>query len=148
MITLAPILILGFILLLIAFYLTPIAVLNYVKTKKFSGAFDFSTVLKKAITGKYFVAWLVVIIVTGIVIAVLSFIPILGPAIAIFIMGVFLIVFTLTHAHVPFMDIMRNKGELVIMTYTLILNLSSIFGYVIYTGIGMEKTKIKKAEGS
>jgi len=89
LITLAPILLLGVILLCIAFYLTPIAVLNYVKTKKFSGAFDFSAVLKKAITGKYFVTWLVVIIVTGIVIAILSFIPILGPAIAIFIMGVF-----------------------------------------------------------
>lgn len=89
LITLAPILILGFILLLIAFYLTPIAVLNYVKTKKFSGAFDFGLVFKKALTGKYFVAWLVVIILTGIVTAILSFIPVIGPAIAMFIMGVF-----------------------------------------------------------
>jgi len=89
LITLAPILILGFILLLIAFYLTPIAVLNYVKTKRFSGAFDFNTVLKKALTGKYFFVWLAVIIISGIVIAILSFIPFLGPAIAMFIMGVF-----------------------------------------------------------
>jgi len=89
LITLAPILLLGLILLLIAFYLTPIAVLNYVKTKKFSKAFDFGAVLKKALTGKYFVAWITVIVITAIVTVILSFIPIIGPAIAIFIMGVF-----------------------------------------------------------
>jgi len=89
LITLAPIILLALILLLLALYLTPMAVLNYVKKKRFSAAFDFNTVLKKALTGKYFFVWLAVIIISGIVIAILSFIPFLGPAIAMFIMGVF-----------------------------------------------------------
>ncbi|MDI6826558.1 MAG: DUF4013 domain-containing protein [Candidatus Aenigmarchaeota archaeon] len=86
--TLAPVILLAFILLIIAFYLTPIAVLNYIKTNEFSEAFRLSIVLKKALTGKYFVVWIVTIIITAIAVAILAFIPVLGLAIAIFVSGV------------------------------------------------------------
>lgn len=84
----APIFILGFLLALIAAFLTPIAVLNYVKNKRFSAAFELRTVTKKAFTGKYFVVWLAVLVLTAIVGFVLAFIPIVGWAITLFIMGV------------------------------------------------------------
>lgn len=85
---LAPVMILGFVLLLIAFYLTPIAVLNYLKTKKFSEAFSLSKVTKKAFTGDYLVVWIIALILTGIITAILSIIPLVGPQIAFFIAGV------------------------------------------------------------
>lgn len=84
----APIILLGFILMLIAIYLIPIAILNYIKTKRFSAAFELNSVFKKAFTGKYFVVWLAAIIITAIITIILSFIPIIGPGIAFFITGV------------------------------------------------------------
>jgi hypothetical protein len=84
----APIMIIGFILFLIAIYLAPIAVLNYLNTKKFDKAFDFGKITKKAFTGNYFVNWLIVIIITAIVTFILSIIPFVGPQIAFFITGV------------------------------------------------------------
>jgi hypothetical protein len=88
LITLAPILLLGLFLLLVAVYLSPIAVLNYLKNKKFGKAFDFNFVFSKAITGKYFTAWLVAGVIAAILRAVLFFIPWIGFAIAYFISGV------------------------------------------------------------
>jgi hypothetical protein len=87
--TLAPVMLLALILLIIAFYLTPIAVLNYIKSNKFSEAFKFSFVFKKALTGEYFVVWLVTILITAIATVILLFIPFLGRAIAFFVTGVF-----------------------------------------------------------
>jgi hypothetical protein len=86
--TLAPVMILALILLIIAFYLTPIAVLNYIKSNKFSEAFRLNLVFKKAFKGEYFVVWLVALIITAIAMAILVFIPVLGKAIAIFVSGV------------------------------------------------------------
>ena len=88
LIELAPIMIVDFILFLIAIYLTPIAVLNYLKTKKFSEAFNFGKITKKAFTGDYFINWLIVVVITAIVGFILSWIPIVGPQIALFITGV------------------------------------------------------------
>jgi hypothetical protein len=88
LISLAPVLLIAFVLLLIAFYLAPMAVLNYIKTKKFSEAFNLSLVFKKAFTGKYFVVWIITMIMTAIAMAILIFIPVLGRAIAAFITGV------------------------------------------------------------
>lgn len=45
------------ILAIIACFLTPAAVLNYVSKNKFSAAFEISRICKKACTKKYFVAW-------------------------------------------------------------------------------------------
>lgn len=88
LIQIAPILILSFILFLIALYLTPIAVLNYIKTKKFNEAFNFSKITKRALTGDYFVNWLIVMIITAVVTLILSIIPWFGQRIAFFITGV------------------------------------------------------------
>jgi len=85
---LAPTMIVVFILLLVAFYLTPIAVLNYLKTKRFGEAFNFSKVFKKALTADYFVVWLIALILTAIVTTILSIIPFFGPQIAFFVTGV------------------------------------------------------------
>ena len=88
LVQLAPIMIVGFILFLVAVYLTPIAVLNYLKTKKFSEAFNFSKIIKKAFTGDYFINWLIVTVITGIITFILSIIPWIGPGIALFVTGV------------------------------------------------------------
>lgn len=88
LVKLAPIMIVGFILLLIALYLTPIAVLGYVKTKKFSEAFNLNKVTKKAFTVDYFVVWIIALILTGIITAILLIIPWFGQSIAFFIAGV------------------------------------------------------------
>jgi hypothetical protein len=87
-ITVAPLIILGLILLLIAAYLSPMAVLNYLKNKRFSKAFDFSFVTKKAFSINYFVVWLVTGVIALILKTILSFIPWIGSAIAFFISGV------------------------------------------------------------
>ena len=84
----APIFLVGLLLALIASFLTPMAVLNYVKNRKFSAAFDLGTVTRKALTGKYLLVWIVVIVLTIILGAVLAFIPILGVAIALFLLSV------------------------------------------------------------
>jgi len=91
--TAVPLFLLALLLLLIASYVAPMAILNYVKTNKFSEAFNFSFVCKKVCNGKYFIVWLIVIILTGILGAILSYVPIIGKAAAFFITGV--IAFTL-----------------------------------------------------
>lgn len=87
-ISVAPLVILGLILLLIAAYLSPIAVLNYLKNKKFSKAFDLSFVTSKAFKVNYLITWIVVGVIALILKAILSFIPWIGSAIAFFISGV------------------------------------------------------------
>jgi hypothetical protein len=87
-ITLAPLILLGLLLLLVALYLSPIAILNYLKTKRFGKAFDFNFVTSKAFTSKYFIVWLITGIIVAILNAILAFIPWIGSAIAFFISGV------------------------------------------------------------
>jgi len=83
-----PLFLVGLALLILASYMVPMAVLNYVKKNKFGAAFDLTTVLKKVFTGKYFVAWLITMIVTTVLVTILSFIPIVGTAAGIFISAV------------------------------------------------------------
>ena len=86
---LAPIMMLGFILLLIALYLSPIAVLNYLKNKKFSEAFSLSKITKKVLTMEYFVTWVVALVIRAILtIILLNIIPWFGIPIALFISGI------------------------------------------------------------
>jgi len=87
-ITLAPIIIIGLVLLLMALYLTPVAVLNYLKNGKFSKAFDINYVTKKACTAKYFVVWIVAGVITMVITAILGLIPLIGTQIAFFVSGV------------------------------------------------------------
>lgn len=88
LISMAPIFLVGAILMLFAMYATPIAVLNYIKNKKFSEAFNFGVISKKIFTGKYFVVWLVSTILTAILTVVLSIIPFIGTVTALFISAV------------------------------------------------------------
>lgn len=83
-----PLLIIGGLLGLLAAYLTPIAVLHYMSKKRFSAGFELGAITKKAFTGKYFIVWLLTAIFIGVVSAILSIIPFIGPAIAVFITSV------------------------------------------------------------
>jgi len=83
-----PLVLLGLVLLFTSVFLSPIAVLNYLKNKKFAKAFDFSFVITKALTGKYFLGWVVAGVIAIVLKLVLSPIPWIGPALAIFISGV------------------------------------------------------------
>jgi len=93
LITVAPLIILGLVLILAAAYLSPVAILNYLKNKRFGKAFDINFVTKKAFTSTYFIAWFIGGIIGIVLSAILSFIPFIGPAAAFFIKGV--IVYTL-----------------------------------------------------
>lgn len=83
-----PLILIGLFLLLVATYLSPIAILNYLKNKKFGKAFDLNSVIKKAFTGQYFIAWIVAGLITIVLKTILAFIPFVGPAIAYFVSGV------------------------------------------------------------
>jgi hypothetical protein len=84
----APLILLGLLLMLVGSYFSPIAVLNYIKSKKFAKAFDFSQVYSKALSVKYLVVWIIAGVVSIVLNAVLSIIPWLGSAIAFFVAGV------------------------------------------------------------
>lgn len=88
LIAIAPLLIIGLILLLGAVYFSPIAVLNYIKNKKFGKAFDFNFIFKKSFTANYFIVWIIVGVIGIVLKTVLAFIPWIGSAIAFFIAGV------------------------------------------------------------
>ena len=65
------------------------AMMNFVsKNYKFSAAFEFSKIAKKAFTGTFFAAWLFSIVYAVIVMIVLGFIPIVGIFIANFVVAV------------------------------------------------------------
>lgn len=87
-ITLAPLMLLGLVLLLVAIYFSPVAILNYLKNKKFCKAFDFNFVISKALTVNYFIVWIIAGIIAIILKAILFFIPWVGFAIAYFISGI------------------------------------------------------------
>ena len=44
-------------------YFTPIAVLNWIISRKFKSAFDFANIFKKVLTRKYFIAWVILMVV-------------------------------------------------------------------------------------
>jgi len=76
----------GVILALVAVYMLPMALLNYVKSGTFGDAFAFSAVKKKAFTGTYFVAWLLGGILTMVIVVIINlvlfFLPFLNAALA------------------------------------------------------------------
>ncbi len=88
LIKLAPFLIIAVLLAILAAYLIPIAILNYLSNNKFSKAFNFSIIFKKAFTSKYLGAWFLAIIISLIISSVLNIIPFVGGSIAFFITGV------------------------------------------------------------
>lgn len=71
-------------LVLIAVFLLPSALVNYVAANRFSAAFSFGTVIKKALSMKYFIAWIFTIIlyfVLAFIVGLLSIIPVAGTLI-------------------------------------------------------------------
>jgi len=84
-----PIILLIGILTLLAYYLIPIATLNYIKTGKFEAAFRLRDVGRKAFTSSYFAVWLVATIVTILLTMLLVWIPVIGYGASFFIAGVF-----------------------------------------------------------
>jgi len=82
-----PLVVLVAILILIATYVAPVAVLNYIKTDNFSEAFNFKEITKYIFTGEYIVVWLLVLVLNIALVGILSNIPFVGTAIASFITG-------------------------------------------------------------
>jgi hypothetical protein len=91
-VALVPLALIGMVLLVAAVYLSPIAVLNYLKNKSFGKAFDLGFVISKALTLKYLIVWLIAGITSMVLKSVLVSISWLGPwigsAIAFFISSV------------------------------------------------------------
>jgi len=82
----------GFILVSLLFilimYVTPSAIMNFINKNKFSKAFEFSTVFKKAFTRKYFITILLMFLYSFILYFLFSFIPYIGGIISTFLIYV------------------------------------------------------------
>jgi len=76
-------------LAILAYYLIPIATLNYIKTGKLENAFKLRNIGKKAFTSDYFTVWIITVIVTIILTMLLAWIPVFGFGASFFIAGVF-----------------------------------------------------------
>jgi hypothetical protein len=88
LVTATPILLVGLALYLLGIYLTPVAIVNYLKKKRFGGAFELGKIIRKAFTAKYFVVWLVNTVILFFTTWILAFIPVLGGAVGFFVVGV------------------------------------------------------------
>jgi hypothetical protein len=86
--TFGPGVMVGAILALVAAYITPVAVINYVQKNKFGDAFDFNLIFKKAFTQVYAVTWLVATVYAVVIAAILGLIPYVGGMVGSFIAGV------------------------------------------------------------
>jgi hypothetical protein len=82
-----PLVVLFAILILIATFIAPVAVLRYIKTDNFSEAFNFKEITKYIFTGDYILVWLLVLVLNIALVGILSNIPFVGTAIASFITG-------------------------------------------------------------
>ena len=76
------------IIALLTAYITPMAIMAYVSNFNFGNAFNFGIVFKKAFTGKYLITWLLMLLYGIIGTAIFAFIPVVGGALAGFIVGV------------------------------------------------------------
>ncbi len=74
-----------FLLLFFILYITPSAIMNFVNKNKFSSAFEFSNVFRKAFTGQYFVTTLLMFLYTLLLYLILGFIPFIGGIVASFL---------------------------------------------------------------
>jgi len=83
-----PFIFLAVILALFAYYVIPAALMNFLNYNNFGKAFSLGEIFRKAFTSKYFVAWLLVLVIMVVISAVLSWIPYVGPAAASFIISV------------------------------------------------------------
>jgi hypothetical protein len=84
----SPLLILGLMFALLAEYLSPLAVLNYLKKKRFCAGFELGLVIRKAFTTKYILAVLAIALIAVVLGSFLLYIPFVGAAILSFLVGV------------------------------------------------------------
>jgi hypothetical protein len=63
------------IVFILTVYLIPLAIMGYMSTGKIGNAFHLGTIIKKAFTLRYFIAWLVSTIVLLVYILIVSFVP-------------------------------------------------------------------------
>ncbi|MFH1786437.1 MAG: DUF4013 domain-containing protein [archaeon] len=84
-----PYMVVGFLLMMVALYFTPMAVLSYVASGNFGDAFALKKVYARAMNTEYFVTWLIVLIgVTAVLGSILRFVPVIGFGLAMFVGGV------------------------------------------------------------
>ncbi|MFH1210692.1 MAG: DUF4013 domain-containing protein [archaeon] len=83
-----PYIIIMVVLLILAAYVIPMAIMNYIANDRLGKAFAFGEVFRKAFNGKYFVAWILAMVISAIVGLVLGFIPWIGGPAGSFIGGV------------------------------------------------------------
>ena len=83
-----PLIIIGLILGIVTAYIAPMAIINYAMNYKFLTGFEFGKIFKKAFTGTYFVAWLLVGIYGVVLSLIFNFIPVVGSGISSFIAGI------------------------------------------------------------
>lgn len=69
-------------------FLSPMAVMNYVSNGTFVSALDIREVLRRALTGAYIVAWIVMLAYLVVIITVTEFIPVLGWGIAAYMLKI------------------------------------------------------------
>ena len=69
--------------------LASVAVLRFANTGKFGSAFEFSAVVNKAFKGAFIGGWLITIILSGVIGFILALVPIIGPLVAIYVIGTF-----------------------------------------------------------
>lgn len=77
--------ILGGLVLLIAFYLMPAAIVVYAKTDDFKSAFMLKEIFAYAFRGSYFIPWLVGLLYFGLLNVLVGWIPFLGMSFASFV---------------------------------------------------------------
>jgi hypothetical protein len=90
----APIILVGVLLALIAAFLTPVAIMKWLKSGSIMSAFGLLTVIKSALTIDYIVTLIVVIIyaivlmiIAGIITLILAIIPVIGALLGMIVMG-------------------------------------------------------------
>jgi hypothetical protein len=92
-------LLLFFLIMIVTFYIIPMAIMRFVESGKFSNAFELGTVFKKAFTSKYFAAWIILFIyamVVGWIVALLIVATTITVIIPLILMGFWNMILTIT----------------------------------------------------
>jgi len=69
--------------------LSSVAILSFADTEKFGSAFEFKDIARKAFNGQYIGGWLITMIISLVIGFLLSWIPVLGVIIAMYVLSVF-----------------------------------------------------------
>ena len=90
----APIILIGVILLIIAAFLTPMAIMKWLQKGNLGAAFNIMDVIKNALTANYIISFILIIViaivysaVAAIISGILALIPVIGFIIALLISG-------------------------------------------------------------